>query len=110
MIDYVAIGRKIKMYRKRCYKTQSDLAEELNVSSKYISAIERGVAKVSLIRLDKIAYLLNIQIVDLLSDSDMNKSSYGDAELTELTKNWTPKQKSILIDVITTLNRNKNML
>lgn len=35
MIDYVAIGRKIKMYRKRCYKTQSDLAEELNVSSKY---------------------------------------------------------------------------
>lgn len=110
MIDYVAIGRKIKMYRKRCYKTQSDLAEELNVSSKYISAIERSVAKVSLIRLDEIAYLLNIQIVDLLSDSDMNKSSYGDAELTELTKNWTPKQKSILIDVITTLNRNKNML
>lgn len=40
----------------------------------------------------------------------MNTSSYGDTELTELTKNWTPKQKSILIDVITTLNRNKNML
>ncbi len=110
MIDYVAIGRKIKMYRKQCNKTQSDLAEDLNVSSKYISAIERGVAKVSLIRLDEIAYLLNIQIVDLLSDSDMNTSSYGDTELTELTKNWTPKQTSILIDVITTLNRNKNML
>lgn len=110
MIDYVAIGRKIKMYRKQCHKTQSDLAEDLNVSSKYISAIERGAAKVSLIRLDEIACLLNVQIVDLLSDSDMNKPSYGDVELTELTKSWSPKQKSILIDVITTLNTNKNML
>lgn len=110
MIDYVAIGRKIKMYRKQCHKTQSDLAEDLNVSSKYISAIERGAAKVSLIRLDEIACLLNVQIVDLLSDSDKNKPSYGDVELTELTKSWSPKQKSILIDVITTLNTNKNML
>lgn len=110
MIDYVAIGRKIKMYRKQCHKTQSNLAEDLNVSSKYISAIERGAAKVSLIRLDEIACLLNVQIVDLLSDSDMNKPSYGDVELTELTKSWSPKQKSILIDVITTLNTNKNML
>lgn len=110
MIDYVAIGRKIRMYRNQSQITQSDLAEKLNVSAKYISAIERGVSKVSLIRLDEIANLLNVKIVDLLADSDTTKSYYGEVELIELTKNWSAKQKSILIDVISSLNKNKYML
>jgi transcriptional regulator with XRE-family HTH domain len=110
MIDYVAIGRKIRMYRNQSQITQSDLAEKLNVSAKYISAIERGVSKVSLIRLDEIANLLNVKIVDLLADSDTTKSYYGEVELIELTKNWSTKQKSILIDVISSLNKNKYML
>lgn len=110
MIDYVAIGRKIRMYRNQSQITQSDLAEKLNISAKYISAIERGVSKVSLIRLDEIANLLNVKIVDLLADSDTTKSYYGEVELIELTKNWSTKQKSILIDVISSLNKNKYML
>lgn len=110
MIDYVAIGRKIRMYRNQSQITQSDLAEKLNVSAKYISAIGRGVSKVSLIRLDEIANLLNVKIVDLLADSDTTKSYYGEVELIELTKNWSTKQKSILIDVISSLNKNKYML
>lgn len=110
MIDYVAIGRKIRMYRNQSQITQSDLAEKLNVSAKYISAIERGVSKVSLIRLDEIANLLNVKIVDLLADSDTTKSYYGEVESIELTKNWSTKQKSILIDVISSLNKNEYML
>lgn len=105
MIDYVAIGRKIKMYRKQAQFTQSDLAEKLNVTAKYISSIERGVAKVSLIRLDEIANLLNIRIVDLLQDCDNTKDTYGDSELIELTKNWDSHKKDILIGVINALNK-----
>lgn len=107
MIDYIAIGRKIKMFRKKSQKTQYDLAEELNVSSKYISAIERGVAKISLSRLDEIAYILNVTIIDILSDSDTTHTSYGYSEIAELTKLWNPKQKEILIKVIATLNKSQ---
>lgn len=105
MIDYVAIGRKIKMYRNQVNFTQSYLAEKLNVSAKYISSIERGIAKVSLTRLDEIANILDIRIVDLLKDCDNTKNTYGESELIELTKNWEPHKKDILIIVINALNK-----
>lgn len=97
------------MYRNQAHLTQFDLAEKLNVSAKYISSIERGVAKVSLVRLDEIASLLNIKVVDLLIDSDNTQNSYGESELIELTKNWDSNKKSILISVITTLNKEMNI-
>lgn len=108
MIDYVAIGRKIKMYRNQVNFTQSDLAEKLNVSAKYISSIERGVSKISLVRLDEIATVLDTNISALLSDCDITKNNYAESELLELTKNWKPHQKDILINVISTLNNEIN--
>jgi len=107
MIDFVSIGRKIKMYRKNCKKTQAQLAEELEVSAKYVSSIERGIAKVSLSRLDEIAGILNVTVSDLLEGSDKYSQSYGDSELLELTKNWSSEQKTLLISVITALNENR---
>ncbi len=109
MIDFTAIGRKIKMYRKKRGKTQADLAENLDVSSKYISAIERGEAKVSLKRLDEIAEILNVSITDLLTGADKNSSSYGESEILELTSKWTSKEKSLLIEVINTINKNRQI-
>ena len=58
------------MYRKQCYKTQSDLAEELNVSSKYISAIERGKRSIALDNVQKIADALEIDTYLLFVDND----------------------------------------
>lgn len=107
MIDFVAIGRKIKMYRKGNGKTQAALAEELDVSSKYVSAIERGQAKVSLNRLDEIAELLNVDITDLLLGADKSSKTYGEGEILELTRDWSIKEKSLLIEVINTINKNK---
>lgn len=104
MIDYVAIGRKIKMYRNKVNLTQSDLAEKLNVSAKYISSIERGVSKISLVRLDEIATILDTNISALLSDCDITKNNYAESELLELTKNWEPHKKDVLINVINALN------
>lgn len=91
--------KKIKMYRKQSNITQSELAEKLNISSKYISAIERRVSKVSLIKQDEIANLQNVKIIDLLADSDTTKSYYGEIELLKLTKNLSSQQKSFLIAV-----------
>lgn len=44
MINYVAIGRRVKKYRNQANMTQSELAEKLNISVSYVSQIERGNA------------------------------------------------------------------
>lgn len=104
MIDYRAIGRRMKTHRKKAQRTQMYIAEKLNVSDKYVSAVERGVSKMSLERIDEVADLLDITVVDLLSDCDTRLSSYGDSEILELIKEWSPYQKTILIHLIKSIN------
>lgn len=105
MIDYTSIGRKIKFYRTKCNKTQASLAEELEVSSKYISALERGVSSLSLKKLEALASHLNVEVVDILADSSDRSRSYGIAEIEAMTKDWTVDQKKLLIDLVRTLNK-----
>ena len=45
---YIAIGKKIKEYRLKNNLTQEQLAEELNLSVKYVSRIENGIGGVKL--------------------------------------------------------------
>ena len=51
----------IKYYRIKANLTQEDLAEKANVTSKYISDLERGIFNVSLEKLEQIANALNIE-------------------------------------------------
>lgn len=55
MVNYAAIGQRVKKYRTKAHLTQSELAEALDVSTGYISQIECGHTQVSLNRLDSIA-------------------------------------------------------
>ena len=110
MVDFSAIGRKIKLHRMKMNMTQFQLAEKLDVTPNYISAIERGVTKVSLSRLDEIAAILNISVANLLTDCNTELNTYGYNEIYELTKDWTPTQKSLLIDILNTINSSHNNL
>lgn len=58
----------IKYYRIKANLTQEDLAEKANVTSKYISDLERGIFNVSLEKLEQIANTLNIEAYLLLKD------------------------------------------
>ena len=60
--------RYIKYYRIKANLTQEDLAEKANVTSKYISDLERGIFNVSLEKLEQIANALNIEAYLLLKD------------------------------------------
>lgn len=108
MIDCKAIGRKIKFYRQRINLTQFQLAEKLDVTPNYVSAIERGVTKISLARLDEISSVFNISVADLLTDCNTNSNTYGNDEIFEIIRDWTPQQKSLLIEILNTINHSKN--
>ena len=63
----------IKYYRIKANLTQEDLAEKANVTSKYISDLERGIFNVSLEKLEQIANALNIEAYLLLKDDFRDK-------------------------------------
>ncbi|HIS87591.1 MAG TPA: helix-turn-helix transcriptional regulator [Candidatus Caccenecus avistercoris] len=63
----------IKYYRIKANLTQEDLAENANVTAKYISDLERGIFNVSLEKLEQIAEALNIEAYLLLKDDYKNE-------------------------------------
>lgn len=61
------LGGRIRKLRKSRGQTQEQLAQEAGVSDKYLSEVERGVSKVSVEVLDKVASGLNVELRDLLA-------------------------------------------
>lgn len=104
MLDYTAIGKRIRYYRNEKKLTQNQLAEKLNVTDKYISALETGRAKISLARLYDISLILSVDISSFLKDTDTNSPNYGDFEIFNAIKDWPPNKKTILLNIIYALS------
>jgi len=70
MLDYKAIGERIKKARRTKRMTQAELAELADISNTFISRIERGVKKASLESLAKISIILNTSLDILVFGSN----------------------------------------
>lgn len=66
----MGLGQKIRDFRKERGITLSNLAEQLEISPSYLSAVERGVRKPSIPMLKRISEALNVSVTYLLSESD----------------------------------------
>lgn len=96
MLDYNAIGSRIRQYRQERGITQEDLALKLNTSISYISYIERGIKKPSLQRLVDIADIMHVTVNDFIYDSSNTATPYFDRDLQYLISMCTPdKQRKI---------------
>ena len=103
MINYAAIGQRVKEYRIKACLTQSELAEALDVSTGYISQIECGHTQVSLNRLDSIASIINTKIENLISDSSDKKNKEN--LILEITNNWTTEQSELLFNIVKNMDK-----
>lgn len=56
----IAIGNRIKLARENMGWTQEELAEKIDLSTQFISTIERGVAGASLGTIIKLCDVLNV--------------------------------------------------
>lgn len=65
-MDREAVGLKIRLTRVKENMTQEQLAEKADISSSYVSAIERGKQSVSLEYMDRIAEALHVPVTELL--------------------------------------------
>ncbi len=106
-IDYKAIGQRIKARRKALRKTQENLAEALSVSIGYISQVERGVTKISLDTLGKIAAYLNCDVSKFVSGVDPLQNKYLLFEFDKKFMTLPDDQRKIILEIIDILLKHK---
>ena len=71
----VLLGLNITYYRRARNLTQSQLAERANISSNYLSQIERGFKNISFATLTQISETLGVEEVDLFDFSRYQPAS-----------------------------------
>jgi transcriptional regulator with XRE-family HTH domain len=99
IIDYEAIGRRIREIRKQKKITQEHIAELLEVSPVYISQIETARTKISLEMLVNLANLLNTEPGFLLNGAICKESNYLVSELDSLLHGCSPEKRKLILAV-----------
>ena len=69
MMDYYAIGQRIRKIRKAHKLSQETLSERIGISVTHMSHIETGNTKLSLPVLVDLAAVLEVRVDDLLYDN-----------------------------------------
>ena len=72
-----AVGRRIKIVRQRSGLTQDQLAEQVGLSPKYISGIERGVENPTMDILIRLAKALEVEPYDLFLFGESEENEKG---------------------------------
>lgn len=72
-MDILAIGQKIKEARERAHLTQNELAKLTDMSTHYVSAIERGIKTPKLETFVSIAKVLGVS-TDWLLQSELEST------------------------------------
>lgn len=103
IINYMAIGDRIRKFRTASGMTQASLSELSKVEPSNISHIERGATKVSLPTLLKIANALQVSLDDLVYDSIAKSSHISYKELDELLTDCTDAELKAILETAKTI-------
>lgn len=96
------LGARIALRRRERGWTQAELAEKLQVETETVSRFERGHAMPSLKRLAFAAHMLDVSLADLVGGASQLAGDTA-AELMEILKEVTPRQRMVLLQVIRTV-------
>ena len=95
-IDYSILGERIRRERRKQGLTQEDLAYKIDMSSVFLSRVERGTSRINLNRLAQISTVLDIPLETLITGTCFKSEKYLDNELYEIITQCSPvKQKLI---------------
>lgn len=72
-LEDVIIGKTIKKYRNICGMSQTDMAENLNLSFQQIQKYEKGTNRVSAFNLYKISKVLNQPLESFFDEVEKNE-------------------------------------
>ena len=94
------IGRRIQDIRKQKGLTQEQLAERVNISPHYLSALERGVYNIKLDLLVDILNVLNCSADEVFQDVVDSSSKIKASQLSEKLKGLPLQEQRKILEVI----------
>ena len=94
------IGRRIQEIRKQRGLTQEQLAERVNISPHYLSALERGVYNIKLDLLVDILNILNCSADEVFQDVVSSSSKIKASQLSEKLKGLPVHEQRKILEVI----------
>lgn len=99
-IDYKLIGSRVKSERMRRGMTQEQMAEKLEVTIGYVSQVERGITKISLDLLARIATVLDCDIASFITKSAINSDTYMIDEILPDLRRLKGRDRRIVKSII----------
>lgn len=94
------LGRRIQLHREKRGMKQEELAEKTDLSTNYISALERNAKKPSLDAFIRIANALQVSSDDLLRDSLDVQYDIRSSDLGKRISMLKPREKERILDVV----------
>ena len=94
------IGRRIQEIRKQNGLTQEQLAERVNISPHYLSALERGVYNIKLDLLVDILNVLNCSADEVFQDVVGSSSKIRASQLSEKLKGLPLHEQRKILEVV----------
>lgn len=104
MIDYQLIGSRIKAARKAANLTQEALAEQVNLSTVYLSRIENGKVFPTLETLASLCSALGVSLGWLFSGIEVEKKDYGNDQVVALFQACKGQVKPIALNILRELS------
>ena len=107
-IDYEIIGKKIRKKRNEYNMSQTDLADEINLTPKYVSSIERNDnATIGLQSLFAISNLFKTNVNYFLTANSNDNEKYEYEEIKNIIYRMTPEQRIFTMDIVRFILINK---
>ncbi|HEY5326606.1 MAG TPA: helix-turn-helix transcriptional regulator [Mucilaginibacter sp.] len=109
------LGKKIRLLRHQKGWSQEDVAKRLDISVPAFSKIETGITDINLSRLEQIACLFEMSVVQLLTFSDSAHDQNSVSELDIINKKLTDREFEVIdlqkkvIELFEELRHNKAM-
>ena len=95
-IDYKLIGERIKEARRKAGLSQEKLAEMIDVTTVYVSKIERG-GQINLKRLSQMSIALNVPIEKILNGTTIE--NYLNKEFQELLDKCSKDKQRLIYNI-----------
>ena len=90
------LGKKIRLLRHQKGCSQEDVAKRLDISIPAFSKIETGITDINLSRLEQIAILFEMPVVQLLTFNDSEQDQKFVSELESINKKLMDRETEVI--------------
>lgn len=106
-MDYINkdIGKRISQLRKKNGITQEKLAEELDITIKHMSSVERGVSSLSLEKIITTSKLFDCTLDYLILGNDNDVSNTLPSSILSILSSNDENEKKLLFEYINFYNK-----